>query len=89
MQKSSQPAINQAAHDFLTSNGYSHQHFEADFDDGDAENGPGFGGSPAYDLYTGELEIIGISETGEADREVRDLERERQEAEFFAGMEGA
>lgn len=43
------------AHAFLTDQGcYVHTHIDADFDDGDAENGPGDTGNPPYDLYEGD-----------------------------------
>jgi len=43
------------AHKFLTDQGaYVHTHIDADFDDGDPENGPGTGGYDAYDLYEGD-----------------------------------
>jgi hypothetical protein len=44
-----------SAHDFLTDQGaYVHTHVDADFDDGDPENGPGTGGHDQYDLYEGD-----------------------------------
>jgi hypothetical protein len=50
---------NAQAHEFLTDQGaYVHTHVEADFDDGDAENGPGVGGHDAYDLYEGDSHDI-------------------------------
>jgi hypothetical protein len=46
-------------HDFLTDQGaYVHTHIDADFDDGDAENGPGSGGFDQYDLYEGDSHDI-------------------------------
>lgn len=44
------------AHDFLIDQGcYVHTHIEAEFDDGDPENGPGsYGGHPEYDVYEGD-----------------------------------
>jgi len=47
------------AHDFLTDQGcYVHTHFDADFDDGDPENGPGTSGHDEYDLYEGDSHDI-------------------------------
>jgi hypothetical protein len=42
------------AHNFLPDEGACvHTHVDADFDDGDPENGPGSGGYDEYDLYEG------------------------------------
>ena len=47
------------AHNFLTDQGcYVHSHIDADFDDGDAENGPGSGGHDEYDRYEGDSHDI-------------------------------
>lgn len=57
--------FNPFAHEMLTSDGaFIHTHMEADFDDGDAENGPGYGGHDAYDLYEGESHDIVIDRSG-------------------------
>lgn len=46
-------------HDLLTDQGaYIHTRIEADFDDGDVENGPGSWGHDAYDLYEGDSHDI-------------------------------
>jgi hypothetical protein len=46
-------------HELLTDQGaYIHSHIEADFDDGDPENGPGSYGHDAYDLYEGDSHDI-------------------------------
>lgn len=47
--------MSKTAHELLTDEGcYTHVHYEADFDDGDAENGPGSGGHDEYDEYNGD-----------------------------------
>lgn len=47
------------AHEFLTDQGcYIHTHVDADFDDGDPENGPGSFGHDEYDLYEGDSHDI-------------------------------
>ena len=47
------------AHEFLTNEGaYTHEHVDADFDDGDAENGPGTWGHDEYDVYHGDSHEI-------------------------------
>lgn len=47
------------AHTFLTDQGaYVHDHVEADFDDGDPENGPGSYGHEAFDCYEGDSHDI-------------------------------
>jgi hypothetical protein len=47
------------AHEFLTNEGnYTHTHVDADFDDGDPENGPNGGGCDEYDLYQGDSHDI-------------------------------
>lgn len=51
-------------HELLTDQGaYIHTHIEADFDDGDAENGPGPYGHGPFDLYEGDSHDI-IVENG-------------------------
>lgn len=47
------PPINPEAHRLLTDQGTAVliEQGEADFDDGDPENGPGCGGHPEYDRY--------------------------------------
>lgn len=56
---------NEFAHRMLTEEGsYTHEHVEADFDDGDPENGPGCWGYPAYDVYHGDSHDIVIDHTG-------------------------
>lgn len=46
-------------HQLLVDQGnYVHIHFEAEFDDGDPENGPGTWSSPAYDMYSGDSHDI-------------------------------
>lgn len=47
------------AHTFLTDQGaYTHQHVDADHDDGDVENGPGTWGHDAFDVYGGDSHDI-------------------------------
>ena len=48
--------INEKANNLLTDQGAAvlMEQGEADFDDGDAENGPGYGGHPEYDRYHSE-----------------------------------
>jgi hypothetical protein len=75
--------FNEAAHAHLLSVGYTHLRVEAEFDDGDPENGPGVWGAPAYDVYTGYEEIVGIGSHGLASFVKRDIERERWEAEHL------
>lgn len=47
------PVLNATAHTFLTDQGAAVlvEKADADFDDGDPENGPGHGGHPEYDHY--------------------------------------
>ena len=53
------------AHTFLTDEGaYVHDHIEAEWDDGDAESGPGCGGHPAFDMYSGDSHDIVLNEKG-------------------------
>lgn len=69
---------NLALHEHLISLGYVHTHNEADFDDGDPENGPGtYGGHCAFDQYEGPDEYCFASEAGVLDRQARDLELEK------------
>jgi hypothetical protein len=56
---------NYRLHVLLTDQGACiHEHHEADFDDGDAENGPGSDGHPAWDEYTSESHFIVVDHTG-------------------------
>lgn len=68
---------NLALHDHLVSLGYLHTHENADFDDGDPENGPGTWSHPAFDMYEGPDEYVFVSEMGETDRQNRDNDLER------------
>lgn len=54
------PLINRIAHQLLTDQGAAVliEQGDADFDDGDAENGPGTWGYPDYDLYHSEHQLI-------------------------------
>jgi hypothetical protein len=71
------PPVNPAAHEFLTANGYTHQYYPPDYDDGDPENGPGTWGCPGYDLYTSEEDEVYIDEyTKEAMVQARDKDLE-------------
>ena len=58
--------INPEAHKLLTDQGAAVLVFQgdADFDDGDAENGPGTWGHPAYDLYQSESHDICVEWRG-------------------------
>jgi hypothetical protein len=68
-----------AAHDHLTSIGYSHEHYGESWEDdswdntSDAEKGPDMFGGPAYDIYTCPDEYIVVWDNGRVDLEVRDL----------------
>ena len=45
--------FNAAAHDFLVNNGYTHEFYEAEWDDvGGPESGPKIVGHPAIDVYS-------------------------------------
>jgi hypothetical protein len=56
---------NTFAHCMLTDQGcFVHTHAEADFDDGDPENGPGTVGYPAFDVYEGDSHDLVIDQTG-------------------------
>jgi hypothetical protein len=56
---------NHFAHAMLVSEGAcSHEHVEAEFDDGDGENGPGSWGHPAFDVYSSESHSLVIDDTG-------------------------
>jgi hypothetical protein len=47
--------FNPAAHDHLLALGFTHERYEASWEDlGDAENGPQLSGGPAYDEYQAE-----------------------------------
>lgn len=70
--------INQSAHDGLTALGYKHTHTPAEFDDGDAENGPGHGGHDAFDTYESDIDYVIIDVHGHfVHHELRDLSLER------------
>ena len=70
--------FNQQVHDHLKAMGYFLIQYEAEFDDGDPENGPGTWGCPAYDEYSSDDEYIVIGDDGNVvHREERDLEQER------------
>jgi hypothetical protein len=58
--------INPIAHQFLTDQGAAVlvDQIEADFDDGDPENGPGTWGHPECDVYQSESHNIGIDWRG-------------------------
>jgi hypothetical protein len=46
-------------HELLTDQGcYIHTHIDAEFDDGDPENGPGTWGHDSFDLYEGDSHDI-------------------------------
>lgn len=58
-------ATNTFAHRMFTDQGVcTHKHFEAEVDDGDAENGPGTDGHPAFDEYTSDSHYIVIDACG-------------------------
>jgi hypothetical protein len=61
-------------HAHLTALGFELTQYEADFDDGDPENGPGIYGCPPFDEYRDSSEYICIDMHGEVvNREDRDL----------------
>jgi hypothetical protein len=71
------PPVNPAAHEFLIANGYTRNYCPPDFDDGDAENGPGTWGCPGYDWYTSEEDEVYIDEyNGHAEIQMRDKDLE-------------
>lgn len=68
---------NEDAHQQLLALGYEHENMPAEFDDGDAENGPGSWGHPPYDEYTSNDDYIIIDQAGQfVHHEMRDLELE-------------
>jgi hypothetical protein len=69
--------FNLALHEHLTALGYIHTRREAEFDDGDPENGPGTWSCPAYDEYEGPDEYVFATEIGGLDREARDTQFEQ------------
>lgn len=70
-------------HDLLTDQGaYIHTHIEADFDDGDPENGPGIYGHDAFDLYEGDSHDIIVQNGLIVDQQLIDWE-------WFDFMEGS
>lgn len=72
------------AHEFLTNEGaYVHEHYDAEFDDGDAESGPGTWGHDEYDVYSGESHDIIFQHGRHVDTVLIDWNAER----FFAGMQ--
>lgn len=58
------PPFNGFIHRLLTESGYTYIHFEAEFDDGDPENGPGTWGSPPFDEYSSETHRVVVDEYG-------------------------
>jgi hypothetical protein len=70
--------FNLALHEHLLALGYKYTAHEAEFDDGDPENGPGTWGCPAYDEYEGPADYVFYSEIGESGTELRDLEMEKR-----------
>lgn len=65
--------FNSAAHEFLTANGYSYQHFNDEVSDsGYAETGPMVVYHPAYDEYKSDEDYVRILEDGTAHFEFRD-----------------
>jgi hypothetical protein len=76
--------INPEAHRLLTDQGavVFIEHIEADFDDGDVENGPGTRGHPECDVYQSESHNIGIDWRG-MDHNVRDFDMEAYCAEHM------
>ena len=78
---------NPAAHEYLLSLGYSHTYHEADFEDtGNGESGPMVTGWSGYDEYTGPDEYIFISDQGNTDYGLRDLEAEKAAGEMYQDM---
>ena len=68
---------NPELHDHLIDLGFNYDPMAAEFDDGDAENGPGAWWHPPYDQYTASDEYISIDDGGHVvHRENRDLEFE-------------
>jgi hypothetical protein len=66
--------FNLEIHHHLVSLGYEFTPFPAEFDDGDPENGPGFGGCAAWDQYQNASEYICVESDGRVvHREDRDL----------------
>lgn len=71
------------AHEFLTDQGaYVHSHIDADVDDGDLENGPGFVGNDEFDLYQGDSHDIIIQRGLLVDMVLMDLSLDR----FFQSL---
>jgi hypothetical protein len=69
--------FNPELHDWLVELGYAFTPHPAEWDDGDAENGPGSGGCDDWDQYEGPDEYIIIEPSGRvAHRAARDLELE-------------
>jgi hypothetical protein len=72
------------AHNFLTDQGaYVHTHIDADFDDGDPENGPGASGYDEYDLYEGDSHDLIFQHGMLVDMVLINWD----EVRFFAGFE--
>ncbi len=70
-------------HELLTDEGcYVHEHVDADFDDGDPENGPGYGGHDEYDVYHGDSHCL-IFQRGQL---VDTVAIDWDEVRFFEGM---
>jgi hypothetical protein len=82
--------FNPDAHAHLIALGYRHTQFPCTFeDDGDAESGPHLTGGPAFDEYESDDDRLIIDELGRfAHWELRDLEAEKAEAEYFAQFDG-
>jgi hypothetical protein len=70
------PILNPTVHSQLSALGYEHEHIPADFDDGDAENGPGTWGHPAFDTYTGPDYYVHVNASGILHIEKRDHQLE-------------
>lgn len=73
------------AHDFLTDQGsYVHTHIDAEFDDGDPENGPvDCNGHPEYDVYEGDSHDLILQHGLLVDRVLIDWNEYR----FFQSLE--
>jgi hypothetical protein len=71
-------ALNPGVHQHMIEMGYRHSYSPAEFDDGDAENGPGHGGHDEFDTYESADDYVVIDARGHfAHHEKRDLELER------------
>ncbi len=65
--------FNLVAHEFLCSQGYTHERAPEDWEDvGDPENGPRLVGGPAYDIYITDDHYVVILDGGETHMELRD-----------------